>query len=144
MDKVMQAKTFQATWPARLLLVLIYFAGITLLWNYTPFGIPAKHKNIVVFSYAILGVLWLTDICSRRIVIRNKSLDIFSLADFQIRCFSRDQIEAVTWERPGRVLIKLKTGRWIKLPHVWENPKGLTNTIRAWLKRTDDGEEGAL
>ena len=40
-------------------------------------------------------------------------------------------IASVTWEKGGGVYVKLKAGGWAK----GYNPQGLTNTVRAWLKR---------
>ena len=46
----------------------------------------------------------------------------------------RSEIESVTWAKGGGVSLKLTSGKWVPLPDV-EGYQGLTNTIRAWLRR---------
>ena len=48
---------------------------------------------------------------------------------------SRDRHRLGDVEKGGGVYLKLENGGWGKLPDLGYNSQGLTNTIRAWLKR---------
>jgi hypothetical protein len=135
----MKEKRFQATWAARLFCIIVYVSSIVLVQSHLPFNIPDRFKDIVIPCYVLLGAVWLTDMCSRRIVLRSDSIQIVSLLTLQMRTVPRSDIDSVTWERPGAVLMKLRDGAWLRLPRVGNNPQGLANTIRSWLKRTDTG-----
>jgi len=55
---------------------------------------------------------------------------------FRRREIPRAKIESVTWAKGGGVSLKLVDGQWVGLPGVGRTSQGLTNSIRAWLKRT--------
>ncbi len=55
---------------------------------------------------------------------------------FRRREIPRSEIESVTWAKGAGVSLKLVDGRWVRLPGVGRTSQGLTNSIRAWLKRT--------
>jgi hypothetical protein len=120
----------------RALCVFIYVAGVVLLSVHLPFGIPDRHRVWIVSVYAIVGALWLADAFTRRIVLGSDSIRIVSISDFQSRTLPREEVESVTWEKGCGASIKLRDGKWVRLPSVGRDPQGLTNTIRAWLKRT--------
>jgi hypothetical protein len=120
----------------RALCVVIYVAGVVLLAVHLPFGIPDGHRVWVVPVYAIVGAVWLADAFTRRIVLGGDNLRIVSISDFQSRTLSRAEVDSVTWEKGCGASIKLLDGKWVRLPNVGRDPQGLTNTIRAWLKRT--------
>jgi hypothetical protein len=121
----------------RALCVGIYVAGIVLLTIHLPFGIPDHHRVWVVPAYAVLGALWLVDAFTRRIVLGKDSIRVVSISDFQSQTLARAELESVTWEKGCGASIKLRGGRWVRLPNIGRDPQGLTNTIRAWLKRTE-------
>jgi hypothetical protein len=56
-------------------------------------------------------------------------------ARFRRRTLPRADLESVTWEGGVGVSLRLKSGQWIKLPDVG-NSQSVTNSIRAWLKRS--------
>ena len=131
-DQVLRPKA-----GVRALCVVIYVAGVVLLAVHLPFGIPDGHRVWFVPVYAIVGALWLADGFTRRIVLGSDSIRIVSISDFQSRTISRTEVDSVTWEAGCGASIKLRDGKWVRLPNVGRNPQGLTNTIRAWLKRTE-------
>jgi hypothetical protein len=129
--KILQTKT-----TVKVVCVLIYLAGITLLSIHLPFNIPEYHKAYIVPCYVVAGLLWLADVFFTRIELRPDTIKIVSIAPFTSRVIPRPQIDSVTWEKGCGASLKLTDGKWVKLPDVTGNAQGLTNTIRAWLKRT--------
>jgi hypothetical protein len=121
----------------RALCVVIYVAGVVLLAIHLPFGVPDGHRVWVVPLYGIVGAFWLADAFTRRIVLGSDSIRIVSISDFQSRTLSRVEVDSVTWEKGCGASIKLRDGKWVRLPNVGRDLQGLTNTIRAWLKRTE-------
>lgn len=120
----------------RLLCVIVYAAGVVLLSIHLPFGIPDHHRVWIVPVYALFGVLWLADLFTTRIVLRPDSIHLVSISDFLSRTIPRAEIESVTWEKGGGPYIRLRDGKWVRIPSVGRGAQSLTNTIRAWLNRT--------
>ena len=121
----------------RALCVAIYLAGVTLLTVHLPFSIPDRHRVWIVPVFALFGALWLADAFTTRIVLGPDSIHLVSISDFQSRTIPRVEIESVTWEKGCGASIRLRDGKWVRLPSVGRDAQGLTNTIRAWLKRTE-------
>ena len=129
--KVLRIKT-----GVRILCTLVYAAGIVLLSFQLPFGISARHRVWLLPTYAILGALWLADIFTRRIILEADSIRIVSYSDYLHRSIPRATIKSVNWEKGCGASLILQEGRGVRLPNVGLDPQGLTNTIRAWLKKT--------
>ena len=121
----------------RMIFILLYLAGIALLAIQLPFNIPDRFKPLVVSCFVIFGAFASVDVFFRRIVLHGDSMTIVAFLDFISRTIPRTEIDSVTWERGCGASIKLTSGKWIGLPNVGRNTQGLTNTIRAWLKRTE-------
>ena len=117
--------------------VAVYGAGIVLLSLHLPYGIPDRYRVWVVPIYAVLGALWLADVFTRRIVLGADDIRIVSFSDYLYRSIPRAMIKSVTWEWGCGASLILHEGRGVRLPNVGRDPQGLTNTIRAWLKRTE-------
>lgn len=109
-----------------------------MLTVHLPFGIPDRHRVWVVPVFAVVGALWLADAFTRRIVLWSDGIRIVSLSDFQSRTISRAEIDSVTWEKGCGASLKLRDGQWVRLPNVGRDPQGLTNTIRTWLRMTEN------
>jgi hypothetical protein len=120
----------------RVLSVLIYFAGCVLIWRHLPFGIPDHFKIWIAPCYIVLGALWLVDVFLTRIVLGHDSLRIVSVP-FRSQTIRRSEIDSVTWAAGCGSSLVLRDGQGVSLPSVGRNAQGLTNTIRAWLKRTE-------
>lgn len=129
--KVLRIKT-----GVSVLCVVIYIAGVVLLSLHLPFGISDRHRVWLVPTYAVLGGFWLADIFTRRIVLSPDGIRIVSFSDYQCRSIPRTEIESVTWEKGCGASLIMREGRGVHLPNVGRDPQGLTNTIRAWLKKT--------
>jgi hypothetical protein len=121
----------------RALCVVFYVAGVVLLGVRLPFGIPDHHRLWIVPVCALFGALWLVDVLATRIVLTSDSIRIVSMSDFQARTVPRVEIDSVKWEKGCGASIRLRDGKWVRLPNVGRDAQGLTNTIRAWIKTTE-------
>ena len=119
----------------RVLCIVIYLAGCVLMWFHLPFGMPDHWKTWVVPAYVILGALGLADMLLTRIALGSGHLRIVS--GFRSQTIPRAEIDRVTWAAGCGASLILREGKGIRLPSVGRNAQGLTNTIRAWLKRTE-------
>ncbi|PWU08748.1 MAG: hypothetical protein C5B50_28935 [Verrucomicrobia bacterium] len=121
----------------RVLFVALYLAGSLLIWVHLPFGIPDRLKDWIAPIYNVLGLLCLTDLFLERIVLGSDSVRI--VTGFRSQTIPRADIDGVTWAAGCGASFILRGGKSVRLPSVGRAPQGLTNTIRAWLKRTEAG-----
>jgi hypothetical protein len=126
----------RASGAVRLLGVALYIAGLVMLRFYLPFRIADHHRVWILPLFCLCGALWLLDLFMTRIVLSDQSIRIVSILDFVSRTVPRVNVDSVTWEKGCGASIRLRDGQWVRLPNVGRNAQGLTNTIRAWLKRT--------
>jgi len=63
---------------------------------------------------------------------------IVILQNFRRTEILREDIDSVTWAAGTGVSLKLKSGAWVKLPDVG-NSQSRANSIRAWIRRAEDG-----
>ena len=131
------AQILQPKMGVKALCVVIYLAGVVLLTMHLPFGIPDRHRAWFVPVYAVLGLFWLANVFTTRIVLGRDSIRIVSFSDFKSHTISRAEINTVTWEKGCGASLILRDGKGVRLPSMGRNAQGLTNTIRAWLKRTE-------
>ena len=115
----------------RVLCLFIYLAGLVLL----PLRMPGRFGVVVAAGYAVVGAFWLADIFLKRVVLQPNGILIF--AAFRSHTYPRSEIESVKWESGCGASMKLRDGNWIRLPNTGQTPQGLTNSIRAWLKKTE-------
>ena len=128
---------FRPKTDVQILCVIIWLAGMVLVSVHLPFGIPDRYRVWIIPCYALGGVLWLADVFLSRIILGPDTLRIVSPTDFLARTFTRAEIADVTWTKAGGARLTLRDGKKIRFPAVGRDPRGLTNTIRAWLKRTE-------
>jgi hypothetical protein len=119
------------------LFVVLFAAAVVLLSIHLPFGIPNYHRIWIVPVCALFGVFGLADAITTRIVLGSDSIHFVTISGFQSRTIPRVEVESVTWEKGGGTSIRLRDGKWVRLPSIGRDPQGLTNTIRAWLARTE-------
>ncbi len=115
----------------------VYVVGLVLLSIHMPFGISDRHRLWFVPAYAIVGAFGAVDLVTRRIVLGADSIRIVSYSDYLCRSIPRTLIKGVTWEKGCGASLILHEGRGVRLPNVGRDPQGLTNTIRAWLRKTE-------
>jgi hypothetical protein len=56
---------------------------------------------------------------------------------FSTKQYARTTLESVTWEAGSGVALRLTDGAWLKLPELGHDSQALSNSIRAWLRRTE-------
>lgn len=130
--KVLRVKT-----GVMVLLTVLYLAGIILLSVHMPFGISDRHRVWFVPIFAVLGAFGLIDVFTRRIILGADSIRVISYSDYLCRSIPRALIKSVTWEKGCGASLILHEGKGVRLPNVGRNAQGLTNTIRAWLRKTE-------
>jgi hypothetical protein len=122
----------------RVLAVAICITANILIWFHLPFGIPERYKFWVAPCCIVLGALFVADVFLTRIVLNPNSLRIVNVTRFSSRTIPRADIDSVTWAAGcGASVVLRGGGRGVPLPSVGYNAQGLTNVIRAWLKRTE-------
>ena len=118
----------------RVLCIIIYLAGCVLIWIHLPFGIPDRFKIWIAPCYVFLGALGIADLLLTQIALGSDNVRIVS--GFRSRTIPRAEIDNVTWAAGCGASLILHDGKGVRLPSVGRNAQGLTNAIRAWLKRT--------
>jgi len=89
--------------------------------------------RLVLVALAVLGVVGLVELRFERLELRADELAW--VQNFRRRSLRRAQIESVTWQKGAGVSVQLAGGRWVALPGLGHDSRGLTNTIRAWINR---------
>jgi len=97
-------------------------------WTWTTAGFIAL---------SLVGCGALVELAWSRIVLSEAELEVRTL--WTRRRYAVSQVASVTWEAGCGVALKLSNGSWARLPDLGYNSQGLTNTVRAWLKRTKSG-----
>ena len=88
---------------------------------------------------SVAGLGGLAELARSRIVLWETELEVRTL--WHRRRYLASQVASVTWEAGSGVTLRLSDGSWAKLPDLGYNSQGLTNTVRAWLKRAKHAEE---
>lgn len=95
-------------------------------WSLTTIGFAVM---------TIIGALGFVELGTTRVILGDDFIDMGPI--WKRRHLGRDEIKRVTWEKGAGVALELNGGGWVKVPELGFNSQGLTNTIRAWLKRRD-------
>lgn len=83
-------------------------------------------------AFALIAIAGMADTLTTSVRLYADSLVIMS--NFRRRMIPRSELEHVTWEGGVGASLRMKSGRWVKLPDVG-NSQSVTNSIRAWIKR---------
>ena len=94
--------------------------------------------SLAFAGMTLLGIGGVIEVATSRVVLQDDALECGAL--WSRRRYPVSEIASVTWEKGGGVYVKLKAGGWAKLPELGYNSQGLTNTVRAWLKRHAEGD----
>ena len=116
-------------WSATLLALGIFGGFAVLTFR---LGAPLWQRAAAVLFVA-LAVVALAELATRRVEMTPEGLLL--VAGLRRRFVPRQEIESVTWEKGAGVAIRLYSGQWVRMPEVGPGSQGLTNSIRAWLKR---------
>jgi len=109
---------------------MLFVAG--LVFTYARSGWTFTSVGFAVMT--LVAALGFVEIGTTRLIIADDYLDVGPI--WKRRRYQRADIKRVTWEKGAGVVLELNRGGWAKLPELGFNSQGLTNTIRAWLKRT--------
>ena len=116
--------------------VATYLVGLALLIC-LPIKILDGHRMWIIPVFALVGAFLLVGEFTRRVILTPDSIRLVSISAFLLRTIPRAEIESVTWEKGGDVHLKLRDGKWVRLPGVGRNIQGVANTVRAWLEKTE-------
>ena len=113
---------------------IVFFAVLTALFvagaytTYQERGWTWVSVGLAVFA-VVLGVGSMVETLVMRIELTDEAMLVMDLRGR--KRFAREDIERITQEKGGPPAIRLRDGRWVKLPPV---AKSLPNSVRAWLK----------
>jgi hypothetical protein len=91
-------------------------------------------QRVTSIAFLIGTLAAIAEVATRRLVLSPAGVSLVS--NFRRRVVPRADIESVTWEKGSGVSLKLMNGRWVALPEVGGGNQALTNSIRAWIRRT--------
>jgi hypothetical protein len=122
--------------PRRWLLALVI--GVALLFIagavFTLWHSGWTLVSVTFVGMSMLACAGILEVGTSRIVLAEDSLEFGSL--WSRRRYTATDIVSVTWEGGAGVFLKLGNGRWAKPPMLGYNSQSLTNSLRAWLKRS--------
>ena len=95
----------------------------------TPFFLAA-----IIICLLMLGGL--ADALTTKVSVSENELVVRS--NFKVRRFSRSEFSSVTWSKGCPVALEFRDGSWLNLPSVAASAQGVTNTLKAWLKRANE------
>ena len=108
------------------------FAGVAVVTFAvsSPFWLRATlSAGTLTTGYAVFELFY------RRLELKEEGLTL--VTNLQPRFVPRRDIQSATWAAGSGVSLKLTNGKWLHLPELGRNSLALTNTVRAWLKRTE-------
>jgi len=108
---------------------MLFVAGFIFMyarsgWTFTTIGFAVM---------TLIGALGFVELGTTRVILADDFIDMGPI--WKRRQLGRDEIKRVTWAKGAGVALELNSGGWVKVPELGFNSQGLTNTIRAWLKR---------
>jgi hypothetical protein len=116
-----------------ILAAIVFLSGA--VFTYRDSGWSVTSIGFIAMSVASCAAV--IEVATTRVVLSEQVLEAGSI--WSRRRYAAAQITSVTWAAGSGVALKLANGGWAKLPELGYNSQGLTNTIRAWLKRTGTG-----
>ena len=125
----------QSLRPKRWLLITamvaaaLFMAGLVFTYRQSGW----TWLSLAFAGMTLLGLGGVIEVATSRVALLDDALECGAL--WSRRRYPVSEIASVTWEKGGGVYVKLKAGGWAKLPELGYNSQGLTNTVRAWLKR---------
>jgi hypothetical protein len=114
---------------AALAAAALFVAG--LLFTYSQHG--WTWLSIGFAGMTLIGVGGVIEVATSRVVLHDDALECGPI--WSRRRYPVAGIASVSWEKGGGVFLRLEAGGFAQLPELGYNSQGLTNTVRAWLKR---------
>lgn len=125
----------RSSWILLLLTTLIFFVVaigsfiLALEWWY----------RVAAVLLASACPVSLAELATQRVQLEGGTMTIVD--KFRRRTLNCSEISKVTWAKGMGVAVQLLNGEWVKLPPVGTSHQGVTNTIRAWVKRTQAAKQ---
>jgi len=82
---------------------------------------------------AVLALAGFVDTLTARVVIFPERLVIVS--NFIRREFARSDFVKASWAKGCPISLQRTDGSWLNLPPVGSSAQGMTNSLRAWIRR---------
>lgn len=120
----------KSLWVVMLLTTLVFVAfaiGSFML------ELEGWYRAVLVVLACLCPVGW-AELAIQRVELEGDEMAVVN--NFRRRTFSSREILKVTWAKGMGTAIQLADETWVQLPPVGSSPQGVTNTIRAWRKRT--------
>jgi hypothetical protein len=105
---------------------------------FTYFSSGWSLTTIVFIVLAAIGCAGVLEIATSRIRLSDEVIEFGAV--WTRKRYAAAQIESVTWASGCGVSLKLSQGGWVQLPDLGYNSQSLTNSVRAWLKRSRKGK----
>jgi len=125
----MSKQTFRHALWVRILLGVLIFASTSIL--VTGFSSGALPVRLILCGFVLLALGALIEILFSKIEVRPDGILIVSLSGR--RFIARRDIESVTWEKGCGVSVRLRGGKWVRLPDLGHDARYVANSIREWL-----------
>ena len=88
----------------------------------------------VLMGLAVLGALGIAEVVTARVDLYPERIVIVS--NLRKSAFPRGSFVRASWAKGVSVTLERSDGSFLKLPDVGGNSQGLTNSLRAWIKRS--------
>ena len=133
----MNRPTLQTLRPPRSSWIVLLIASAVIL----TMAVVAFHLGLAWWNRVAFGLLSaavpvaMAELALERVTLGTDHLTL--VKNFRRRVIPREDVESVTWGKGAGVHIKLTNGSWVELPSVGRTSQGVTNTIRAWIRRSN-------
>jgi hypothetical protein len=91
-------------------------------------------QSVAAGAATLIALLGLAETLTVQVALEADS--VFISTGWRRRRIARNLVEGVTWEAGAGVALRMADGTWVNLPSTGHNSQGMTNSIRAWLRRT--------
>ena len=108
---------------------MLFVAGFVFTYSRSGW----TFTSIVFAMMTLVAALGFVELGTTRLILTDDYVDFGPI--WKRRRYARSDIKRVTWAKGVGVALELESGGWAKLPALGYSAQGLTNTIRAWLKR---------
>ena len=112
----------------------LFVAGLVFVYSQNGW----TWVSLTFAGMTLIGIAGVIEVATSRVILHADALECGPI--WSRRRHLKADIASVSWEKGGGVFLKLKAGGFAKLPELGYNCQGLTNTVRAWLKRRAEGQ----
>ncbi len=137
LDRMTERREAATVFRARRWLKIIVILCFLIVLTGAAFSIATQGRSLMTTcfgGFTLLGALAIFEVFVVRVELLENELLIAS--GWRWRRYQRSIVDHATWSAGSGVSIRLKDGSWVKLPELGYDSQSLTNSIRAWLRRT--------